>query len=47
MVQKLLRIKILLVDDNPNNLLSMESIFSKDGYQLTRAQSGREALKIL
>ena len=47
MLQKLLRIKILLVDDNENNLLSMESIFSKDNYQITRANSGREALKIL
>jgi len=46
-MQKLLRIKILLVDDNENNLLSMESIFSKDNYQITRANSGREALKIL
>ncbi|HXP52470.1 MAG TPA: response regulator, partial [Bacteroidia bacterium] len=46
-MQKPLRIKILLVDDNENNLFSMESIFSKDNYQLTRASSGREALKIL
>lgn len=46
-MQKLLRIKILLVDDNENNLLSMESIFFKDNYQLTRANSGKEALKIL
>jgi signal transduction histidine kinase len=47
MLQKVLRIKILLVDDNENNLLSMESIFSKDNYRITRANSGREALKIL
>ena len=46
-MQKQLRIKILLVDDNENNLLSMESIFSKDNYHLTRAHSGKEALKIL
>lgn len=46
-MQKILRIKILLVDDKENNLLSMESIFSKDNYQITRANSGREALKIL
>jgi signal transduction histidine kinase len=46
-MQKPLKIKILLVDDKENNLLSMESIFEKDGYQLTRANSGKEALKIL
>src|ERR1700757_1981786 len=46
-MQKILRIKILLVDDKENNLLSMESIFAKDNYQITRANSGREALKIL
>jgi signal transduction histidine kinase len=46
-MQKLLRVKILLVDDRENNLLSMESIFAKDNYQLTRANSGKEALKIL
>jgi signal transduction histidine kinase len=44
---KPLKIKILLVDDKENNLLSMESIFERDGYQLTRANSGKEALKIL
>jgi signal transduction histidine kinase len=46
-MQKSLKIKILLVDDKENNLLSMESIFEKDGYQLSRANSGKEALKIL
>ncbi|MCW3075470.1 MAG: response regulator [Bacteroidetes bacterium] len=46
-MQKPLKIKILLVDDKENNLLSMESIFERDGYQLTRANSGKEALKVL
>ncbi|HET6225466.1 MAG TPA: response regulator [Bacteroidia bacterium] len=41
------RIKILLVDDKENNLLSMESILWQDGYQLVKASSGKEALKIL
>lgn len=41
------RIKILLVDDKENNLLSMESILWHDGYQLVKASSGKEALKIL
>lgn len=44
---KPLRIKILLVDDKENNLLSMESIFERDDYELIRASSGKEALKIL
>lgn len=42
-----MRIKILLVDDNDNNLLSVESILWHDGYHLVKAKSGREALKIL
>ncbi|MBI2722100.1 MAG: response regulator [Bacteroidetes bacterium] len=46
-MQKPLKIKLLLVDDKENNLLSMESIFERDGYQLTRANSGKQALKIL
>lgn len=41
------RIKILLVDDKENNLLSMESVLWQDGYQLVKATSGKEALKIL
>ncbi|MES1226593.1 MAG: response regulator [Bacteroidota bacterium] len=39
--------KILLVDDRPDNLLSMESILQPGGYELVKAGSGREALKIL
>jgi two-component system, sensor histidine kinase and response regulator len=46
-MEKIVRIKILLVDDRENNLLSMESIFECNDYQLIRANSGREALKIL
>lgn len=41
------RIKILLVDDKENNLLSMESVLWQDGYHLVKALSGKEALKIL
>lgn len=40
-------IKILLVDDREDSLLSMELVLEKDGYSFTRARSGREALKIL
>nr|WP_294796109.1 hybrid sensor histidine kinase/response regulator [uncultured Mucilaginibacter sp.] len=40
-------IKILLVDDNENNLLSMEVALEKSEYVFFRANSGREALRIL
>lgn len=40
-------IKILLVDDNENNLLSMEVVLEKEGYSFFKATSGKEALRIL
>ena len=40
-------IKILLVDDSENNLLSMEVILEQEEYSLFKATSGREALRIL
>jgi signal transduction histidine kinase len=40
-------IKILLVDDNENNLMSMEVVLEKEGYSFSKATSGREALRIL
>jgi light-regulated signal transduction histidine kinase (bacteriophytochrome) len=39
--------KILLVDDREDNLLSIETILEPDGYKLVKANSGRQALKIL
>lgn len=39
--------KILLVDDREENLLYLEKILKPRGYQFVRANSGREALKIL
>jgi len=39
--------KILLVDDREDNLFSMETILEPDGYDLVKATSGRQALKIL
>lgn len=39
--------KILLVDDRDDNLLSMEAILGTDEYELIKASSGRQALKIL
>lgn len=46
-IEKPCRVKILLVDDRENNLLSMESILWPEGYKLVRANSGKQALKIL
>ncbi|HEX3386788.1 MAG TPA: response regulator, partial [Mucilaginibacter sp.] len=40
-------IKILIVDDTENNLLSMEVILENEGYTIYKATSGREALRIL
>src|ERR1700753_2424386 len=40
-------LKILLVDDNDNNLLSMEVALEDDNYLFHKATSGREALRIL
>ncbi|MNS13083.1 Non-motile and phage-resistance protein [compost metagenome] len=38
-------VKILLVDDRPENLLALEAILDGHGYHLVRATSGEEALK--
>src|SRR5271165_3929750 len=40
-------VKVLLVDDNENNLMTMEVSLEKDGYTFYKATSGREALRIL
>jgi signal transduction histidine kinase len=40
-------IKILLVDDREDNLLSIETVLGQDNYLYSRANSGRQALKIL
>jgi signal transduction histidine kinase len=39
--------KILLVDDREDNLLSIEAILAPNGYQFVKANSGRQALKVL
>ena len=39
--------KILLVDDREDNLLSIETILEPSGYKFVKADSGRQALKIL
>jgi signal transduction histidine kinase len=39
------RVKVLLVDDHPEQLLVLETILAELGQELVRAQSGREALR--
>ncbi len=39
--------KILLVDDREDNLFSIETILEPSGYHFMKANSGRQALKIL
>ena len=46
-ISKNMQSKILLVDDREDNLLSIEAILDSDGYRFVRANSGRQALKIL
>jgi two-component system, sensor histidine kinase len=40
-------IQILLVDDRPENLLALEAVLEGRGYTLVKAESGRQALKLL
>lgn len=40
-------IKILVVDDREDNLLSIETILERDNYNIIKANGGRAALKIL
>src|ERR1043165_7252809 len=40
-------IKLLVVDDRDDNLLSIETILETSGYTIRKANSGRAALKIL
>src|SRR5256714_5295726 len=41
------KVNILLVDDQPNNLLALETILDEMGQNLVRADSGNRALKHL
>lgn len=42
-----MRTKILIVDDREDNLLSIETILGDEEYYFVKANSGRQALKIL
>lgn len=39
--------KILIVDDEPNILLSLEYLFKKEGFKVFIARDGQEALEII
>src|SRR5258708_31985351 len=44
---KIEKAKILLVDDQPENLSSAEAVLERLGQEVVKAQSGREALRHL
>ncbi|MBL8301687.1 MAG: hybrid sensor histidine kinase/response regulator, partial [Ideonella sp.] len=41
------RVKCLLVDDLPENLLALSALLRRDDVELLQAGSGREALELL
>src|SRR5688572_2766224 len=41
------KIKLLLVDDQVNNLIALEAVLSSPEYELISAHSGREALELV
>ncbi|MDB6017400.1 MAG: domain S-box [Pedosphaera sp.] len=41
------KVNILIVDDRPDKMLALEAILSSLGQNLVKAQSGKEALKLL
>lgn len=41
------KVSILIVDDKPANLLALEAILDSPAYDLVRASSGEEALKLV
>jgi CheY-like chemotaxis protein len=41
------KINILLVDDNPQNLMALEAVLTSPEYNLVLADSGKAALRFL
>src|SRR5690606_12259518 len=41
------RVKILMVDDTPENLVALEAVLEGLGQQIIKAHSGEEALRLL
>jgi two-component sensor histidine kinase/DNA-binding response OmpR family regulator len=41
------KVSVLLVDDSPEKLLSLESILSRDTFKIEKANSGMDALRLL
>lgn len=46
-MQKNRKYKVLIVDDEPNILMSLEFLMHKEGYQVFVARNGAEALNII
>ena len=40
-------VKFLLVDDLEENLVALEALLERDGLEILKARSGREALELL
>jgi two-component system, sensor histidine kinase and response regulator len=40
-------LRILIVDDTPENLIALEALLRRDGLEILTAESGREALELL